>query len=258
MRIVITGGSGGVGRAATRAAVDAGHTVLSLDRVEPKPEAIVPGVEYRVFDLTDYDGLVAALTGADALIHLAAIPNPRTFPDHVTHNNNVVTSYNALRGAVDAGIKHICQASSINAIGGAYSREARYDYLPVDEQHPTYAEDPYSLSKWICEQQADSIARRYEDMTIGSLRFHWVVPDADLPRRLQAQIGRPVAEAAKAAAERSMELATPITDVRASDRYRRHTVGVMARRAVEAAARRAAGETIAIPVNRAVGIGAAS
>ena len=117
----------------------------------------------------------------------------RMAPDHVTHNNNVVTSYNALRGAVDAGIKHVCQASSINAIGGAYSRQARYDYLPVDEQHPTYAEDPYSLSKWICEQQADSIARRYEDMTIGSLRFHWVVPDADLPRRLQAQIGRPVA-----------------------------------------------------------------
>ena len=193
MRIVITGGSGGVGRATTRAAVDAGHTVLSLDRAEPKPESIVPGVEYRVFDLTDYDGFVAALTGADALIHLAAIPNQRTFPDHVTHNNNVVTSYNALRGAVDAGIKHVCQASSINAIGGAYSRQARYDYLPVDEQHPTYAEDPYSLSKWICEQQADSIARRYEDMTIGSLRFHWVVPDADLPRRLQAQIGRPVA-----------------------------------------------------------------
>jgi CO/xanthine dehydrogenase FAD-binding subunit len=59
---------------------------------------------------------------------------------------------------------------------------------------------------------------------------------------------------AAAAADRS----SPISDVRASDRYRRHCVGVMARRAVEAAARRARGDSIAVPVNRALGIGAVS
>ena len=71
-------------------------------------------------------------------------------------------------------------------------------------------------------------------------------------------IGRPVIEAAAAAGLLASAQATPISDVRASNHYRRHTVGVMARRAVEAAARRAGGETIAIPVNRAIGIGAAS
>ena len=67
-----------------------------------------------------------------------------------------------------------------------------------------------------------------------------------------------VAEVAAAAESAAASQATPISDLRASDRYRRHCIGVMARRAVEAAARRAAGETIAIPVNRALGIGAAS
>ncbi|MEY2401142.1 MAG: aerobic carbon-monoxide dehydrogenase medium subunit [Ilumatobacteraceae bacterium] len=52
--------------------------------------------------------------------------------------------------------------------------------------------------------------------------------------------------------------AVPISDLRASDAYRRHCVGVMARRAVDAAVRRARGESIAVPVNRSLGIGAAS
>jgi CO/xanthine dehydrogenase FAD-binding subunit len=69
--------------------------------------------------------------------------------------------------------------------------------------------------------------------------------------------GGSVADVAAAAQSAASEQARPISDVRASDRYRRHTVGVMARRAVEAAARRANGEVLSIPANRAVGIGAA-
>ena len=72
-----------------------------------------------------------------------------------------------------------------------------------------------------------------------------------------ALAGLSVADAAEAVAELASEQSSPISDVRASDRYRRHCVGVMARRALEAAARRAGGESISIPVNRALGIGAA-
>lgn len=70
--------------------------------------------------------------------------------------------------------------------------------------------------------------------------------------------GGTVADVAAAAEAAAAEQARPISDVRASDRYRRHTVGVMARRAVEAAARRAAGESVPVPANRTIGIGAAS
>jgi CO/xanthine dehydrogenase FAD-binding subunit len=74
-----------------------------------------------------------------------------------------------------------------------------------------------------------------------------------------ALAGRPVDDSLLVAvASAASDRAVPISDLRATDRYRRHTVGVMARRAVEAAARRAAGEHIPVPVNRAVGIGAAS
>jgi CO/xanthine dehydrogenase FAD-binding subunit len=71
--------------------------------------------------------------------------------------------------------------------------------------------------------------------------------------------GHPVDEGLLAAvASLAAAQASPISDVRASDAYRRHCIGVMAKRAVDAAARRARGEIIAVPVNRALGIGVAS
>ncbi len=177
MRIAITGGSGGVGRAVIKLALTQGHSVVSIDQVRPAPEAAQPNVAFVEADITRYADLEQAFRGCDAVIHMAAISSPGRHPDHVVHNNNVIGSYNALRAAAELGIHRVCQASSVNAIGLAYSRWPRFDYFPLDEQHPTYNEDPYSLSKWICEQQGDSIARRYEAMTLTSLRFHWVVPE---------------------------------------------------------------------------------
>ena len=62
--------------------------------------------------------------------------------------------------------------------------------------------------------------------------------------------------AAAAVATAASDVARPISDLRGSETYRRYTVGVMAARAVDAAARRAAGEEIGVPVNRAIGVGA--
>jgi UDP-glucose 4-epimerase len=180
MRIAVTGGSGQIGRAIIEAALADGDQVVSIDRADPPDGAARAGVSFVTADAADYEALVPAFAGCDAMIHMAAIPNPGRDPDHVVHNNNVVGSYNALRAAAEQGIRRVCQASSVNAIGLAYSRNPRHDYFPIDEDHPNHAEDPYSLSKWICEQQADAFARRYEDMSIASMRFHWVLPDREL------------------------------------------------------------------------------
>lgn len=175
MKIAVTGGSGGIGRAIIAQALARGDTIVSIDRVAPAAEQA--NVRFVLADMSEYDKLVEAFAGCDAVIHMAAIPSPGHHPDHIVHNNNVVGSYNALRAAVEHGIMRICQASSVNAIGHSYSRRPRYDYFPLDEEHPNYGEDPYSLSKWICEQQGDTFARRYEGIRIASMRFHWVVPE---------------------------------------------------------------------------------
>ena len=173
MRIAVTGGNGRIGQAVVELALSQGHSIVNIDLQQEV--GVEDNVTHLTIDTTDYDAFERALQGCDALIHLAAIAIPVRFPDHVVHNNNVVSSYNALRAAVQVGITRVCQASSINATGGVWSRWPRYDYFPLDEKHPTYNEDPYSLSKWICEIQADSIVRRYEQMRIASLRIHGVV-----------------------------------------------------------------------------------
>lgn len=180
MKIALTGSSGGIGRAITREALAQGHTLVCIDRVAGPEAEETEHLHFVRADMSEYDTLVEAFAGCDGLIHMAAIPSPGRHPDHVIHNNNVVGSYNALRAATENGIMRICQASSVNAIGHSYSRNPRYDYFPLDEHHPNYSEEPYSLSKWICEQQADTFARRHEDIRIASMRFHWVVPERAL------------------------------------------------------------------------------
>ena len=173
MRIAVTGGSGDMGRSLIPYLLEHGHTVVSLDRTIPTAHR--QGVDYLIADTRDFGQLIASIRGCDALIHLAAIRAPLNYPDPVVYADNTISSYNALSAASSLGIKRVCLASSINAIGGAFSRSPTYDYFPLDEQHPTYAEDPYSLSKWVLEQQADAFARRYEWMKIASLRLHWLL-----------------------------------------------------------------------------------
>ena len=184
MKIAVTGGTGRVGSAIIKMALADGHDVVNIDQ-KPVPNATESHPTFVQADLTDYDAFVGAIRGCDALIHMAAIAAPGHQPDHQVHNNNVVASYNALRAAVEVGITRVCQASSVNATGLAYSRWPHFAYFPLDEGHPTYNEDPYSLSKWICEEQGNSFARRYEKMVIASLRFHGVVPKrADMAQAL--------------------------------------------------------------------------
>ena len=77
-----------------------------------------------------------------------------------------------------------------------------------------------------------------------------------VPLAEQAITGNlPAPQALAAVAAAASEASRPLSDLRGSEAYRRHTVGVVAQRAVAVAARRASGELIPIPANRARGIG---
>jgi UDP-glucose 4-epimerase len=213
VRVAVTGAGGRLGAKVVALLVERGHSVVAIDRRAPGDRVDGAGetegspgdnkggagetegspgdprTDWLSVEVTDYPALLAAFEGCDALVHLAAFAGPGQAPAWEVHHNNVVASYNALHAAASLGIRRICQASSVNAIGGAYSRAPRFDYFPLDEDHPSYTEDPYSLSKWICEQQAASIARRHDGLLIASLRFHLCVEDRG--RAVEARNARP-------------------------------------------------------------------
>lgn len=191
MKIAVTGGNGDMGRNLIPYLLEQNHTVVSIDRTVAStfPATYTPGLSSMVADTRNFGELVASLRGCDALIHLAAIRSPFNHPDSVVYADNTISSYNALSAAATLGIQRVCLASSINAIGGAFSRSPRYDYFSLDEKHPTYSEDPYSLSKWVLEQQADAFARRYEWMTIASLRPHWLLESRERALEVTTRVG---------------------------------------------------------------------
>lgn len=188
MRIAVTGGGGELGRALIPYLVAQGHEAVSIDRTTPPFEAMQRGVHYMAADVGDFGAVVACLRECDGVIHLAAHRSPANHPDTEVYLNNTAASYHVLSAASALGIERVCLASSINAIGGAFSRKPRYDYFPLDEAHPSYTEDPYSLSKWVLEQQADAFARRFERMRIASLRFHWLLESHERAAEITARI----------------------------------------------------------------------
>jgi nucleoside-diphosphate-sugar epimerase len=148
-RIVVTGGSGKAGRGVVKDLVEHGYEVLNVDLAAPQ-EIICP---YLEADLTNLGQTFEVLTGADAVVHLGAIPAPGRRPEGQTFQNNTISTYNVFSVAVSLGLERVVWASSETTLGLPFERE-KPAYAPIDEQHPLYPESSYALSKVISEEMA--------------------------------------------------------------------------------------------------------
>lgn len=171
-RILVTGASGGLGRAVVSDLLDAGYAVVGADRVEP--EQVPDGLETCRWDGRDVAVLADAARGCSGLVHLAAIPHPGGHPDEVVFTNNTAATFAALQAAALTRITRVAIASSGSAYGSAWSPEPTHvRYVPVDEGHPLLNFDPYGLSKEVDERTAEMFCRR-TGMSVAALRFHWI------------------------------------------------------------------------------------
>ena len=155
MRIVVTGGSGKGGKWVVRDLRDAGHDVLNVDaRHDGSPHG-----QCLVADLTDLGQTLDALSGAEAVVHFAAIPAPEIRPDGETFRINAMSTYNVFAAAElhsDAP-----RRLGIERDGPRAARStSRRPFAPIDETIEPRPESSYSLSKLVGETMASQFARR--------------------------------------------------------------------------------------------------
>lgn len=191
MKVLVTGGSGRLGRAAIAELIAHGHEAINADQTPPSGEAQGTAVRFVKTDLTDVGEVAGALHGCDAVIHLGAIPSPYGHADEVVFRNNTQSTFAMLHAASLLGIKRAAIASSVSAYGMAWTNKPFGPlYAPLDEDHPLLVHDPYGLSKEVDERTAAMIHRR-TGMMIACLRFHWIALPEELAGFSPAGIADP-------------------------------------------------------------------
>lgn len=189
MKVLVTGAHGKVGRAASKALIQAGHEVVETDLTRPIFERKAEGTpRYLQADLTDAGQAFSVVCGVDAVVHVAAIAEPSGNPPAVVFQTNLMATFNVLEASVRFGIKRFVNISS-ETVPGFFFPERPFlpDYAPVDELHPMNPQDPYALSKMFGEQLMDAAVSR-SDIKCISLRPSWVQYEVNYAGNLGPQI----------------------------------------------------------------------
>jgi nucleoside-diphosphate-sugar epimerase len=170
--VVLTGGSGKLGRVCVADLVEHGYSVTNVDLVRP-PEEISPFVQADLTDLGQAMEVLHAVDdkygSVDAVVHLGAVPAPGLQPGGELFRNNAISTYNVFAAARHFGVKNVVWASSETVLGLPFDTPP--PYVPVDEEYAPRPESSYSLSKDLGEEMARQFCRWVPDMKIIGLRF---------------------------------------------------------------------------------------
>jgi nucleoside-diphosphate-sugar epimerase len=174
---VVTGGAGFIGSHLVERLVRQGERVRVVDNlVTGKREnlANLPTVDFLEGDLADIDVARRAVTGADYVLHQAAIPSvPRSVEDPITSNRaNIDATLNVLVAAREAGVTRVIYAGSSSAYGDTPT-------LPKIETMPTAPLSPYALQKLVGEQYCQLFTRLYGLQTVTVRYFNVFGPRQD-------------------------------------------------------------------------------
>ena len=159
-RVVVTGGSGRIGRSVVPDL--ASRWDLTVTDVE-----VTSSVER--LDVLDLQACRAAFTGADAVVHLAADPDPdASWADLLPAN--VIGAYTVAQAALDSGVRRLVLASSLQAVS------AVPECVQVRSGDPARPANLYGATKAWAEALGSWVAAT-SSTTVVALRIGWFAED---------------------------------------------------------------------------------
>ncbi len=174
--ILVTGGAGYIGSHTCVELLNAGHELVVFDNFSNShPEALarvekITGRKLNVVkgDIRDQGALEEAIRrfNCTAVIHFAglkavgeSVEKPLDYYD-----NNVIGTHRLLQAMANCGVKTLVFSSSATVYGEP-------QFLPLTEDHPLSATNPYGRTKLVIEEMLRDLYRSDPSWCIGILRY---------------------------------------------------------------------------------------
>lgn len=174
--ILVTGGAGYIGSHTCVELLNAGHDVVVFDNFSNShPESLkrvqaITGKSLQVVegDIRDQAALERAIRrfGCASVIHFAglkavgeSVEKPLDYYD-----NNVIGTHRLLQAMGNCGLKTLVFSSSATVYGEP-------QFLPLTEDHPLSATNPYGRTKLFVEEMLRDLYRSDSTWRIGILRY---------------------------------------------------------------------------------------
>lgn len=165
MDVLVTGGSGAIGRFVSRELNDRGHELTTFDLESTGGEA----GQHLQGDVTDSAAVTDAVSSVDVVVHLAAVLGVKCSQDPALANAvNVGGTLNVFDAAVEHGVR-VLFASSKSVFGPISGRHAHPEYEPISEDAPRNPDSVYGITKLASENYAAIYRESGLDAT--ALRF---------------------------------------------------------------------------------------
>lgn len=154
MRVLVTGSSGHLGEALTRAFTEEGHEVIGLDVLEAPATSVVGSVVDRAF-------VRRCVAGVDAVVHAATLHKPHVGShdrgEFVT--TNVTGTLVLLEEAVAAGVGRFVFTSTTSAFGRALVPAVGEPAAWTTEQVASVPRNIYGATKTAAEDLCELVSR---------------------------------------------------------------------------------------------------